>query len=98
MEKGSLSSHHFFRGNKLKDLSILLEFQKQNIVWKLKTCIYGLSHAIRKWYLRMKDELCKLGFQCIKFEPSLFYYRNSNHLDGIIITHVYDFCWGGRKI
>ena len=48
------------------------EFQEQNIVWKLKTCIYGLSDALRKWYIRVKEELCKLGIQCSKSEPSLF--------------------------
>ena len=67
------------------------EFEEQNIVWKLKTCIYSLSDASRKWYLRVKEELCKLGIQCSKFEPSLFY-QNSNSLGGTLITHVDDFC------
>ena len=31
----------------------LSEFQEENIVWKLKTCIYGLSDASGKWYLRV---------------------------------------------
>ena len=30
------------------------EFQEENIVWKLKTCIYGHLDASRKWYLRVK--------------------------------------------
>ena len=42
----------------------------------------------------MKKELCKLGIQCSKFETSVFYYQNNNSLDGIVITHVDDFCWG----
>ena len=35
------------------------EFQEQNIVWKIKACIYGLSDASRKCYLGVKEELCK---------------------------------------
>ena len=26
-----------------------VEFQKQNMVWELKTCVYGLSDASSKW-------------------------------------------------
>ena len=45
----------------------------------------------------MKEELCKLGILCSTFESSLFYYQSNNSLDGILITHVDDFCWGGTK-
>ena len=38
-----------------------------------------------------------MGIHCSKFEPSLFYYQNNNSLDGILITHVDDFCWGGTE-
>ena len=90
----------FLQGKQIERPIFLIpppEFQEQNIVWELKTCIYGLSDASRKWYLRVKEELCKLGIQCSKSELSLFYYQNNNSLDGILITHVDDFCWGGTK-
>ena len=29
------------------------------------------------------------------FKESLFSYQNKNSLDGTLITHVDDFCWGG---
>ena len=74
-----------------------LEFLEKNTVRKLKTCICGLSDTSRTWYLRVKKELCKLGIQCSKFETSVFYYQNKNSLDGIVITHVDDFCWGGTE-
>ena len=45
----------------------------------------------------MKEELCKLGIQCSKFKPSLFYYQNNNSSDWILINHVDDFCWGGTE-
>ena len=90
----------FLQGKQIKRPVFLIpppEFQEQNIVSKLKTCIYGLLDASRKWYLRVKEELWKLGIHCSKFEPSLFYYQNNDSLDGILITHVDDFCWGGTE-
>ena len=30
------------------------EFEEKDIVWKLNTCIYGLSEASRNWYLLLK--------------------------------------------
>ena len=39
------------------------------------------------------EKLCKLGIQCNNH--SLCYYQNNNILDGILISHVDDICWGG---
>ena len=44
----------FLQGKQIERPLFLIpssEFQEENIVWKLKTCIYGLSDASRKWYL-----------------------------------------------
>ena len=38
-----------------------------------------------------------MGVQCSKFEPFLFYYQN-NVLDGIRITQINSFYWGGAEI
>ena len=32
-------------------------------IWKLKKTIYGLCDAARAWYIRVKDELIKLGVE-----------------------------------
>ena len=47
----------------------------KNCVWKLNTCIYGLSDASRYWYLSVKDELIKLGVKCSKYDPAVFYWQ-----------------------
>ena len=49
------------------------EFKEKDIVWKLITCIYGLPDALRNWYLRVKEELDKLGVKCSHFELALFF-------------------------
>ena len=44
----------FLQGKQIERPLFLIpssEFQEENIVWKLKTCIYNLSDASRKWYL-----------------------------------------------
>ena len=66
----------------------------KNCVWKLNTCIYGLSDASRHWYLSVKDELIKLGVKCSKYDPAVFYWHNNGELHGIICTHVDDFLFG----
>ena len=54
------------------------KFEEKYIVWKLNTCIYGLSDASRKWYLRVKEELDKLGVKFSCFELALFFWYFKN--------------------
>ena len=35
------------------------EFEEKDVIWKLKTCIYGLLDASRNWCLQVKEELGK---------------------------------------
>ena len=42
-------------------------------VWPLKTAVYGLADAARKWYLSIRKILEILEFKESKIEPSLFY-------------------------
>ena len=73
------------------------EFEEKDIVLKWNTCIYGLSDASWGWYLCVKEELDKLWLKCSRFEPALFFWHFSNELQGLLITHVDDFCWGSTK-
>ena len=73
------------------------EFEEKYIVQKLNTCIYGLSHASRNWYLRVKEELDKPRVKYSSFEPALFFWHFKNELRGLFITHADDFCWGGTE-
>ena len=87
----------FLQGKQIDRTVFLIpppEFQEPNVIWKLNTCIYGLSDASRSWYLRVKEELCNLGVQCSRVEPSLFFWHFNNRLEGLLISHVDDFCWG----
>ena len=42
-------------------------------MWKLQKCVYGLADACRYWYLRVKEELIKLGANVSSVDPGLFY-------------------------
>ena len=73
------------------------EVKQDGVVWKLNTCVYGLNDASRKWYFKVHEELSKLGVQVCKYDAGLFYWHNNGKLEGIISTHVDDFCWGGTS-
>ena len=73
------------------------ESKENNVVWKLNTCIYGLTDASRNWYLRIKDELLKLDVKASKNDPAVFFWHHEGILEGIMATHVDDFCWGGSQ-
>ena len=32
-----------------------------NKVWKLRKCVNGLANTIRYWYLKLREEVIKLG-------------------------------------
>ena len=68
-----------------------------NKIWLLKKCTYGLVDASRQWYNTVKQVLLQLGFKMSKAEPSLFYYKNNNELEGIVTIHVDDFLNAGSE-
>merc|ERR1712055_85918 len=64
-------------------------------LWKLKKTVYGLCDAARAWYLRVKDELLKLGVKMSSYDCALFYWIVNGKLQGIIGLYVDDFIWAG---
>lgn len=67
-----------------------------NNVWRLKKTIYGLRDASRQWYLKVQEEIIKLG--CImSVDQGLFYYKKDNILLGIIALYVDDLMTGGTQ-
>ena len=59
--------------------------------------MYGLDDAARKWFLKVKLELKRLGsVQCPHY-PALFLYYVSNVLQGLLLTHGDDFINIGNK-
>ena len=39
-------------------------------IWKLKKTVYGLNDAARAWYIRVRDELLKLGMEVSSLDPA----------------------------
>ena len=63
-------------------------------LWKLQKCVYGLNDASRNFYLKVKEELLKLGCKCCQLDQALFYYHKDG-LQGLFLSHVDDFLWAG---
>lgn len=65
-------------------------------VWKLRKCIYGLSDASRYWYLKLREELIKLGATPIQLDQGIFIWHKNNIPIGIMACFVDDVLWGGN--
>lgn len=70
----------------------------QGYIWKLSKCVYGLTDASRSWYLTLREELMKSGAIASKYDQAIFTWHFENKLQGIIATHVDDFCFAGSEI
>ena len=74
------------------------ECSKKDVVWLLKKCVYGLNDASRTWYMRLLEELLKLNVKVSRFDAGLFFWHRNEQLEGVLITHVDDICWGGSDM
>ena len=48
-------------------------------IWKLQKCVYGLVDASRLWYLRVTEELKKLGATKRVCDEVIFYYHHNGN-------------------
>ena len=64
-------------------------------IWKLKKTVYGLCDAARAWYMRVKDELIKLGVEKCPLDNSFFFWHVDGVLEGAICLYVDDFLFAG---
>ena len=71
------------------------EFQKVDVVWKLKKCVYGLSDAARMWYCNVKEQLEAAGLIKCPYDDALFYRKTDGVVDGMMTIHVDDFVYSG---
>ena len=72
--------------------------EKDGYVWKLNTCIYGLTDASRTWYLSVKEFLNSIGVNECRYDPCIFRcYGALGNLCGILCTHVDDFLFAGTS-
>ena len=65
---------------------------------QLSKCVYGLTDASRSWYLTVKILLLQLGAEVSKYNQAISTRFHDEKLQGIISTHVDDFCWGGFEL
>ena len=63
-------------------------------LWKLRRCVYGLNDASRYWFMRVREELYKVGCKSSKADPTVFYFHCPS-LEGLMVSHVDDFIWAG---
>ena len=75
-----------------------LEADQPKTLWKLKTCVYGLSDASRSWYVRVRDEFEKFKVKTSIYDHASFFWHEDLILQGIIASHVDDFIFEGSKM
>ena len=66
-----------------------------NKVWKLRKCVYGLTDASWYWYLKLREELIKLGATPTQLHEGTFIWSKNNKPIGIMACFV-DVLWGGN--
>ena len=55
--------------------------------------MYGLSNASQYWYLKIREELPKLGGRPSKLDQGIFYFYNRREMIGIVSLFVDDLLW-----
>ena len=70
---------------------------KTQKLWKLKKTAYGLKDAPREWYLRLKNEIVRLGCKMSSIDCGLFMMHEEEKLIGLLLVFVDDLLWGGDK-
>ena len=68
-----------------------------NKLWLLQKSVYGLGDAPRSFYLKLSEELVKLGMIISTIDKSLFYAHKDGILVGVVICHVDDILYGGNE-
>merc|ERR1712002_778987 len=72
------------------------DIEKEGKVWKLLKPLYGLDDASRKFYLKVKETLQKLGLKTLPGDDAVYYEHKNGELKGLILSHVDDFTIAGR--
>ena len=70
---------------------------KTDMVWELKKRVYGLADASRCWYLKVREELIRLGAIPIQLNQIIFIWHKDNKPIGIMACFADDVLWGGNN-
>merc|ERR1712115_157367 len=71
--------------------------EKEGVIWKLLKPLYGLDDASRKFYLKVRETLKKLGLNTLPGDDAVYYQHKNGKLIGMILSHVDDFTIAGTK-
>ena len=66
-------------------------------LWLLKKAAYGVLDGGRLFYLRLEEELEKLGLHKVHAEGALFTYVKDDVFHGFVLSHVDDLLMGGDE-
>ena len=73
------------------------DIRKPGVIWKLKKPLYGLDDASRKFWLRVKEVLKRVGLKVLEGDEAFYYLHRDGELIGAVITHVDDFTLAGTE-
>ena len=65
------------------------------MIWKLNKSVYGLNDASRNWYLKLREELIKLGGKPMQLDQGIFCWYKENKLVGLMVCFVDDILYAG---
>ena len=69
-----------------------------NKLWRLKKAAYGIMDGGRLFYIRLQEELKKLGLHEVHSDGALFTYVVNGKLHGLIASHVDDLLLAGDDL
>ena len=89
----------FLQGEEIKRKVYLRPPAEANCdgLWLLRKTVYGLGDASRKFYLKARKELLNLHCEMSNVDPAVFYWKRNGTVEGVFVTHVDDFYYGGTN-
>ena len=61
------------------------------MIWRLKKPLYRLDDVSRKFWLRVKEVLMKMGMKVMEGDEAFYYLHRDGILRGAVITHINHF-------
>jgi hypothetical protein len=63
-------------------------YEQDDMVWKLKKCLYGLKQSAREWYALLSRSLLRKGFQISNFDPCVFLHRHEKIFISVYVDDI----------
>ena len=73
------------------------DIEKEGVIWKLLKPLYGLDDASRKFYLKVKETLQKMGLKTLPGDDAVYSEHKNGKLIGLNSSHVDDFTIAGEN-